>query len=104
MLRTINTATGLLSLDRDQFVAWLTSETAIILYIFVILSLIAILVVSIVLSESKDNDETEIHVIGDLESDSDKLKADDSLIGKERFCMLSAIDGKKGNLRTSEIR
>ena len=96
MLRTINTATGLLSLDRDQFVAWLTSETAIILYIFVILSLIAILVVSIILSESKNNDETEIHVIGDLESDSDKIKSDESLIGKERFCMLCAIDGKKG--------
>ena len=96
MLRTMNTAIGLLNFNREKFIAWLTSETAIILYIFVILSLIAILVVSIVLSESKDNDETEIHVIGDLESDSDKLKADETLIGKERFCMLSAIDGKKG--------
>ena len=96
MLRTINTAMGLLSFDREKFIAWLTSETAIILYIFVILSLIAILVVSIVLSESKNNDETEIHVIGDAEANSDNSKTDDDTANKERFCMLSAIDGKKG--------
>ena len=96
MLRTINTVVGLLSFDREQFISWLTSETAIILYIFVILSLIAILVVSIILSESKSNDETEIHVIGDVEANADDSKSDDDTPDKERFCMLSAIDGKKG--------
>ena len=97
MLRFINTAMGFLDFDMQKLIAMLTSETAIILYILVILSLIAILVVSIILSESKNKEETEIHVIGDAVAfDTEKKPAETGVVGKERFCMLSSIDGKKG--------
>ena len=76
MLRTINTAMGLFDFNTEKLVAWLTSETAIILYIFVILSLIAILVVSIILADKNSKDETEIHVIGDVAADGDGQIAD----------------------------
>ena len=97
MLRTIYTAMGLIDFDMEKLIAWLTSETAIVMYIFVILSLIAILVVSIVMSESKNKEETEIHVMSDVsESGEKEKKPENEPISKERFCMLSAIDGKKG--------
>ena len=97
MLRTIYTAMGLIDFDMEKLIAWLTSETAIVMYIFVILSLIAILVVSIVMSESKNKEETEIHVMSDVsESGEKEKKPENEAISKERFCMLSAIDGKKG--------
>ena len=88
---------GLFDFNTEKLVAWLTSETAIILYIFVILSLIAILVVSIILADKNSKDETEIHVIGDVAADGDgEKKPEKETGGKERFCMLSAIDAKKG--------
>ena len=97
MLRTINTAMGFFDFNTEKLVAWLTSETAIILYIFVILSLIAILVVSIILADKNSKEETEIHVIGDASLDGDgEKKVEKEAGGKERFCMLSAIDAKKG--------
>ena len=96
MLRFLNIAMALMDFDMQKLIALLTSETAIIIYIFVILSLIAILVVSIILSESKDKSESEIRVVGNLEStDSGEKKAETQGRDKERFCMLSAIDAKK---------
>ena len=95
MLRFLNTAIALMDFDMQKLIAFLTSETAIIIYIFVILSLIAILVVSIIVSESKDKGEPEIRVVGNMDgNDSGENKATISN-DKERFCMLSAIDAKK---------
>ena len=88
---------GFFDFNTEKLVAWLTSETAIILYIFVILSLIAILGVSIILADKNSKEETEIHVIGDASLDGDgEKKVEKEAGGKERFCMLSAIDAKKG--------
>ena len=96
MLRFLNTAMALMDFDVQKLIALLTSDTAIVIYIFVILSLIAILVVSIILSESKNKSEPEIHVVGNVEGTAESTeKNGQAEPGKERFCMLSAIDTKK---------
>ena len=108
MLRFINMAMGLMDFDTKKLLELLTSETAIILYIFIILSLIAILVVSIILSESKNKDEPEIRVIGGAANEGDSTKKTETVTGtKERFCMLSSIDAKKstyGHLKYDKCR
>ncbi len=72
-----------------------TSATAIIVYLFIILSLIAVLVVAIIVREakSKGNDEyTLINSEAQTETKNSQTENPD-----ERFCMLSRIEEKRNN-------
>ena len=80
--------------------SYMTSDMAIIIYLFVVLAIIAILVIAIVISESKKKGGGEITIIGSNgvpvsggKSDSDESKAGDDEIS--RFCMLSQIDDQR---------
>ena len=72
-----------------------TSATAIIIYLFIILSLIAVLVVAIIVREAKNkgNDEyTLINGVTQTETKDQKPENPD-----ERFCMLSRIEEGRNN-------
>ena len=72
-----------------------TSATAIIIYLFIILSLIAVLVVAIIVREAKNkgNDEyTLINGVTQTETKDQKPENPD-----ERFCMLSRIEERRNN-------
>jgi hypothetical protein len=78
----------------------MTSDMAIIIYLFVVLAIIAILVIAIVISESKKKGGGEITIIGANgvptsggSGDGDEGKAGDDEVS--RFCMLSQIDDQR---------
>ena len=76
---------------------YLTSDMAIIIYLFVVLSIIAILVVAIVISESKKKNG-EVTIIGGNGASSDKKEGEaEGSDGDDvsRFCMLSQIDDQR---------
>ena len=78
---------------------FMTSDVALVIYLFVILSVIAVLVFTIVVSESKKKNE-EITILGDTISGGSKSgDGSDEEIGdgKERFCMLSKIEEQKNS-------
>ena len=54
---------GTLQLSQDNILQMFTSEIAIIIYVFVILAIIAVLVVSVLFSQRQDSDETEIKIL-----------------------------------------
>ena len=71
------------------------SATAIIIYLFIILSLVAVLVVAIIVREAKNkgNDEyTLINGVTQTETKDQKPENPD-----ERFCMLSRIEERRNN-------
>ena len=79
---------------------YMTSDMAIIIYLFVVLAIIAILVVAIVISESKKKGGGEITIIGpngsapaDGKGEESESKAGDDEVA--RFCMLSQIDDQR---------
>ena len=67
----------------------LTSNTAIVIYLFVILSVIAFLVISVILKETKEPTNVTPNVIRAI----DEKKSPEP--PSERFCMLKRIDEKK---------
>ena len=71
-----------------------TSATAIIIYLFIILSLIAVLVIAIIVRESKNRNNDEYTVInGAFESSGASSSSVEE--NEERFCMLNRIEEKK---------
>ena len=74
--------------------SFLTSDMAIIMYLFVVLSFIAILVVAIVVSETKKKNNDEITIIGASGADGETKKEDGEEDGS-RFCMLTQIDEQR---------
>ena len=81
-----------------QILDIMTSDVALIIYLFVILTVIAVLVVAIAVSESKKKNE-EITILGDAISAQAGAsgKTDEAGDGKERFCMLSKIEEQKNS-------
>ncbi len=74
--------------------SFLTSDMAIIMYLFVVLSFIAILVVAIVISETKKKNNDEITIIGASGNDGGSKKEEAEESGS-RFCMLTQIDEQR---------
>ena len=72
---------------------FLTSDMAIIMYLFVVLAVIAILVVAIVISESKKKGG-EITYIGGAPTESGSVSEEEGEEGS-RFCMLTQIDEQR---------
>ena len=68
----------------------LTSNTAIVIYLFLVLSIIAVLVISVILKETKEenNEKNSISTAAGEESEES---------APERFYMLSTIDARKNN-------
>ena len=82
----------------QSIASYLTSDMAIIIYLFVVLSIIAILVVAIVISETRKKNGGEVTIIGGNGYASDKKDGEEeSTEGDEvsRFCMLSQIDEQR---------
>jgi MoxR-like ATPase len=77
---------------------FMTSDVALVIYLFVILTVIAVLVVAIAISESKKKNE-EITILGDAIGSQAGAsgKSDEMGDGKERFCMLSKIEEQKNS-------
>ena len=72
-----------------------TSATAIIIYLFIILSLISVLVVAIIVRESKSHADGEYTLISsEAQSEADSKNSDSP---DERFCMLSRIEERKNS-------
>ena len=86
---------GRLQLAQNDILKMFTSEIAIIIYVFVILAIIAVLVVSVIFSQRKDSDETEIQILDETPSDTENSSSKVEEEVTERFCMLSAIDRKR---------
>ncbi len=84
-------AMALSDINIDSFVSFLTSEIAIILYVFVILALIGVIAVSLIFSDKKG----ERSCVSNEDSLSDE--AEKNTDSGERFCMLSNIDRNKEN-------
>ncbi len=83
----------------ETITKYLTSDMAIIIYLFVVLAIIMILVIAIVISESKKKGGGEITIIGSNgipsggnSSDAESTGGDDDV---SRFCMLSQIDDQR---------
>ena len=83
----------------ESIAKYLTSDMAIIIYLFVVLAIIMILVIAIVISESKKKGGGEITIIGSNGipsggnlSDAESTGGDDDV---SRFCMLSQIDDQR---------
>jgi len=71
----------------------LTSGTAIIIYLFVILSVIAILVISVILKETKDAP------LNNASTDTEKNEGEgEETPQSERFCMLTSIEERKKSI------
>ena len=77
----------------DMVKGFLTSDMAIIMYLFVVLAVIAILVVAIVISESKKKGG-EITYIGGAPTESGSVSEEEGEEGS-RFCMLTQIDEQR---------
>lgn len=83
-----------------DFPSALTSTTAIMIYVFVILAAILVLVISVMVKESKPG-VAEYKIVGDINSESNPAESDkhdeeeSSEAVTERFCMLSEIDKNK---------
>ena len=83
--------------------AFLTSKTAIIIYVILLLSIVALMLISVMTKDSGKS--SQVKIIGDINATSMQApvgkstkKGDDDEeveIVTERFCMLSAIDTKK---------
>ena len=80
----------------QAWASYLTSDMAIIIYLFVVLSIITVLVIAIVISETKKKNNNEITILG---ASSGKDKKDDEEINEDesRFCMLTQIDEQRNN-------
>ncbi|MBE6547581.1 MAG: hypothetical protein E7667_01700 [Ruminococcaceae bacterium] len=73
-----------------------TSGTAIIIYLFIILSIIAILVISIIISENKNSSKASASEQSpQVINISGISKTTEEEPGRERFCMLNRIDEKR---------
>ena len=83
----------------ESIAKYLTSDMAIIIYLFVVLAIIMILVIAIVISESKKKGGGEITIIGSNGIPSGGNSSDAESTGGEddvsRFCMLSQIDDQR---------
>ena len=83
----------------ESIAKYLTSDMAIIIYLFVVLAIIMILVIAIVISESKKKGGGEITIIGSNGIPSGGNSSDDESTGGDddvsRFCMLSQIDDQR---------
>ena len=88
---------GILEASQGGALEMLTSEIAIIIYIFVILAIIAVLVVSVILSQKKELDEDDGESAGELQVVLENAKDSDDEEVTERFCMLSTIDRKRNS-------
>ena len=85
-----------LNASSTKLVEAFTSEVAIIIYIFIILAVIAVLIVSIVFSQRKDTDEKiELKLSEDIPQEYTKQDKKQEDATSERFCMLSGIDRKR---------
>ena len=104
-----------LGVSYDDILTFFTSETAIIVYVFIILAIIAVLVVSVIFSKSKDdNNDVEELSVSAAEAISVKIPQSNQVEAKksvsaesstsERFCMLSAIDRKRNGYGHSSYK
>ena len=104
-----------LGVSYDDILTFFTSETAIIVYVFIILAIIAVLVVSVIFSKSKDdNNDVEALSVSAAEAilvkipQSNQVEAKKSVSAEsstsERFCMLSAIDRKRNGYGHSSYK
>jgi hypothetical protein len=104
-----------LGVSYDDILTFFTSETAIIVYVFIILAIIAVLVVSVIFSKSKDdNNDVEALSVSAAEAISVKTPQSNQVEAKksvsaesstsERFCMLSAIDRKRNGYGHSSYK
>ena len=80
----------------QSLASYLTSDMAIIIYLFVVLSIIAILVVAIVISETKKKNGGEITILG-ASAGNDKKEDEIEEETGSRFCMLTQIDEQRNN-------
>ena len=95
MLRNTFLRAGIIDFDGNDLTRFLTSEIAIMIYIFVVLLLIGILAVTVVVSEhkNKSRDDTETVVIGSIQGGENKEDTEEE--PQDRFCMLTEIDRKR---------
>ena len=79
---------------------FLTSGTAIIVYILIILAVIAAIIIAIMVGDSKSSDKTEYKIVGEFEAsaETNENKPEAPEVLGERFCMLSAIDKKSDTI------
>ena len=73
----------------------LTSATAIIIYLFIILSLIAVLVIAIIIKDKRSYNDEYTVVNGELSGSESSDPATEVSAPGERFCMLSRIEEKR---------
>jgi len=79
-----------------QLPSFLTSNTAIIVYIFVILLAIVVLMISLMVRESNKK-SAEYTIVGDINATSTSKAEEGEEENGERFCMLSEIERNKNN-------
>ena len=87
------------SQNNDSILAFFTSEIAIIIYVFVILAIIAVLIVSVVFSQRKYDEESEdsnsVSDVIEVQAAAGEVENAKEDVVTERFCMLSGIDRKR---------
>ena len=79
------------------------SGKAVIVYLCIILAVIAALVIAVMVGENKKSGNTEFRIIGEVKGVSRGTPTKETTAPRgERFCMLSEIDRRRGELSAGE--